>query len=207
MKKIIITGFEPFDKEKINPSQELLKHIDCDQYKIQVHPILLPVTVKEAGKVITEAINDIQPDYVISFGLNGKLSHIALERVAINIVDARIPDNNGEQPQDMIINRVGPVAYWSTLPLRTIETNLKEARIPVKLSNSAGTYICNYVMYSALDFIEKRGLKTKSGFIHIPFLPEQCLENPLRSSMDLNLLKKMLKTVISSLFYSIHQKS
>ncbi|MEA1883845.1 MAG: pyroglutamyl-peptidase I [Thermotogota bacterium] len=200
MKKIIITGFEPFDKEKINPSQELLKHVDCDQNKIQVHPILLPVTVKEAGKAITDAIDDSQPDYVISFGLNGKLSHIALERVAINIVDAKIPDNNGEQPQDMIINKEGPVAYWSTLPLRTIETNLKKAGIPVKVSNSTGTYICNYVMYSALDFIEKRGLKTKSGFIHIPFLPEQCLENPLRSSMDLSVLKKMLRKIITSLF-------
>lgn len=200
MKKIIITGFEPFEKETINPSQELLKHIDCDPNRFQVQPILLPVTVKEAGKVITKAIDDIRPDYVISFGLNGKLSHIALERVALNIVDARIPDNNGEQPHDMIINQEGPVAYWSTLPVRTIEQNLKEAGIPVKLSYSAGTYICNYVMYSALDFIEKRGFQTKSGFIHIPFLPEQCLENPLRSSMDLKLLKKMLKTVISSLF-------
>ena len=200
MKKIIITGFEPFDKEKINPSQEILNHIDCDRNKFQIQSILLPVTVKEAGKVITEAIDDFRPDYVLSFGLNGRLSHIALERVAINIVDARIPDNNGEQPKDMIINPEGPVAYWSTLPLRNIECNLKETGIPVRISNSAGTYICNYVMYSALDFIEKRGLKTKSGFIHIPFLPEQCLENPLRSSMDLNLLKKMLKTVFSSLF-------
>jgi len=199
MKKIIISGFEPFDKERINPSRELLKHIDFDQKQFQVHPILLPVTVKEGGKVITEAIDDIQPDFVISFGLNGRLSHIALERVAINMVDARIPDNNGEQPKDMNINHEGPVAYWATLPLRTIESNLKEAGIPVKLSYSAGTYICNYVMYSALDFIEKRGLQTKSGFIHIPFLPEQCLENPLRSSMDLSLLKKMLKTVLHSL--------
>ena len=200
MKKIIITGFEPFDKETINPSQELLKHIDCDKNRFIVQPILLPVTVKEAGKVIKKAIDDIQPDYVMSFGLNGRLSHIAIERVAINIVDARIPDNNGEQPKDLIINPDGPVAYWSTLPLRNIESNLKEAGIPVRISNSAGTYICNYVMYSALDFIKKRGLKIKSGFIHIPFLPEQCLENPLRSSMDLNLLKKMLKTVFSSLF-------
>jgi len=199
MKKIIITGFEPFDKEKLNPSQIILNHIDCDQNKFQVHPILLPVTVKEAGKVITEAIDTIQPDYVISFGLNGRLSHIALERIAINILDARIPDNNGEQPKDMIINQEGPTAYWSTLPIRTIETALKEAEIPVRLSYSAGTYICNYVMYSTLDFIEKRGLQTKSGFIHIPFLPEQCLENPLRSSMDLSLLKKMLKTVVFSL--------
>ena len=199
MKKIIITGFEPFDKEKINPSQELLNHIDCDQNKLQVQSILLPVTVKEAGKVITDAIDAIQPDYVISFGLNGRLSHIALERIAINIVDARIPDNNGEQPKDMIINPERPAGYWSTLPLRIIESNLKEAGIPVRISNSAGTYICNYVMYSALDFIEKRGLQTKSGFIHIPFLPEQCLENPLRSSMDLSLLKKMLKTVLFSL--------
>ncbi|MFP4460636.1 MAG: pyroglutamyl-peptidase I [Thermotogota bacterium] len=199
MKKIIVTGFEPFDNETLNPSQELLKHLDFNHSILEIYKIILPVTVKEAGKMVTKAIKDIQPDYLVSLGLNGKLSHIALERVAINILDARIPDNNGEQPKDMQINEKGPVAYWSTLPLRTIEAKLKEAGIPVRLSNSAGTYICNYVMYSALDYIEKRGFATKSGFIHIPFLPEQCLENPLRSSMDLNLLMKMLKIVISSL--------
>jgi len=199
MKKIIITGFEPFDKEIVNPSQEILKHLDHIKEKFQVHTILLPVTVKEAGRVITEAIEVEQPHYVISFGLNGSISHIALERVAINIVDARIPDNNGEKPKDMIINPDGPVAYWSTLPLRKMEAGLKKAGVPASLSYSAGTYICNYVMYSALDYVERRGLPTKAGFIHIPFLPEQCLENPRRSSMDLKLLKKMLKTVIDSL--------
>ena len=199
MKKIIITGFEPFDHEKINPSQELLKHLETNQTELMIQKILLPVTVKEAGKIIKHAIQEAEPDYLISIGLNGRLSHIALERVAINMVDARIPDNNGFQPKDMIIDEDGPVAYWATLPLRTMETELKEAGIPVKLSYSAGTYICNFVMYSSLHFIEEKGFKTKAGFIHIPFLPEQCLEHPERASMDFILLQKMLDAVISSL--------
>jgi len=195
----MITGFEPFDKEKINPSQELLTFGGINQTNFEICKLLLPVTVKEAGNLITKLINEQKPDYLISFGLNGKISHIALERVAINMVDARIPDNNGEQPKDMIIKEDGPVAYWSTLPLRTMEKKLKEAGIPAKISYSAGTYICNYVMYSALHFIKEKGLNTKAGFIHIPFLPEQCVEHPERSSMDLQTLKTMFDTVIISL--------
>src|SRR6056297_420061 len=155
MKKIVITGFEPFANEKINPSQELLTYRGVNKNGFDIHQRLLPVTVKEAGKIITDTIEALNPDYLISFGLNGKISHIALERVAINMVDARIPDNNGEQPKDMIIKEDGPVAYWSTLPLRTMENKLKEAGIPAKISYSAGTYICNYVMYSALHFIKE----------------------------------------------------
>ena len=199
MKKIIITGFEPFDNEQINPSQELLKYESMKHKNINLHKFLLPVTVKEAGKMITKLINEQKPDYLISFGLNGRLSHIALEKVAINMVDARIPDNNGEQPKDMIIEKDGPVAYWSTLPLRTIETKLSETGIPTKISYSAGTYICNYVMYSALHFIKEKGFNTKAGFIHIPFLPEQCIEHPERASMDLQLLEKMFDTVLCTL--------
>lgn len=199
MKKIVITGFEPFDNEKINPSQELLTFEEINQTNLEIYKLLLPVTIKEAGNMITKMINEQNPDYLISFGLNGRKTHIALERVAINMVDARIPDNNGEQPKDMIIKKDGPVAYWSTLPLRTMEIKLKEAGIPAKISYSAGTYICNYVMYSALHFIKEKGLNTKAGFIHIPFLPEQCVEHPERSSMDLHLLKKMFDTLLCSL--------
>ncbi|HPF16267.1 MAG TPA: pyroglutamyl-peptidase I [Thermotogota bacterium] len=198
MKKILITGFEPFDKEKINPSEEILKQIDQELYPCHIHTRLLPVTVNEAGEMVKEAIESIQPDYLLSLGLSGRISQIALERIAVNLVDARIPDNNGDQPEDMIINTQGPVAYWSSLPIRTLEKNLKAKGLPIYLSYSAGTYICNYVMYTALDYIEEKELKTKSGFIHVPFLPVQCLEHPLRSSMDLNLLMKMINTVIDT---------
>ena len=199
MKKIMITGFEPFDKEKINPSEELLKHMDRKRLQCHLQTLLLPVTVKEAGEKVNQALESIQPDYLVSFGLSGRISQVALERIAINIVDARIPDNNGDQPKDMSINAKGPVAYWSALPIRRLEKNLKNEGIPVNVSYSAGTYICNYVMYNALDYIKEKGLKTKSGFIHIPFLPEQCLEHPLRSSMDLSLLMRMINTVIDTL--------
>lgn len=200
MIKILLSGFEPFEKEPINPSQELLKNFDIsDNDTHELRTLTLPVTVRDAGRLIEKAIEEVKPDYLISFGLNGKLSHIALERIAINLIDARIPDNNGEQPIDTPILENGPVAYWSGLPLRDIERELKDAGIPVNLSNSAGTYICNYVMYCALHFIEQAGLKTKAGFIHIPFLPEQCIARPQRSSMDMNVLHKMLKTVLSSL--------
>jgi len=199
VEKILLTGFEPFEKEPINPSQELLKSFDISKQTRDIHTLLLPVTVRDAGRIVEEAIEEIEPDYLISFGLNGKLSHIALERVALNIIDARIPDNNGEQPQDTPICENAPVAYWSTLPLRDIERELKACGIPVKLSYSAGTYICNFLMYTALNFINQKDLKTKAGFIHIPFLPEQCTNHPERSSMDMSVLHKMLKVVLSSI--------
>ncbi|HOO33765.1 MAG TPA: pyroglutamyl-peptidase I [Thermotogota bacterium] len=198
--KILISGFEPFGKEKINPTQKLIATISERKYDLgDVETILLPVTVKEAGEMLKEKLDEVNPDYLISFGLYGGITHLSLERIGVNLVDARIPDNNGEQPVDLVIDKTGAAAYWTTLPIRAMEKALKEAMIPVRVSYTAGTYICNFIMYTALNHIAKKDLKTKSGFIHVPFIREQCVEFPKRPFMEFETILKGFEVVLSAL--------
>jgi pyroglutamyl-peptidase len=198
--KILISGFEPFGKEKINPTQKLVEIISEKTYsQFDIETVLLPVTVKEAGEVLKAKLDNLNPDYLISFGLYGGITHISLERIGINLVDARIPDNNGEQPVDLVIDKSGETAYWTTLPIREMEKALKETLIPVRVSYTAGTYICNFVMYTALNHIAKTGLKTKSGFIHVPFIREQCVEFPKRPFMEFETILKGFEVIIKVL--------
>lgn len=172
MKKILLTGFEPFGKDKINPSEEVLKKIKTEYNHCKVYKIILPVVFKESAIKLKKAIKEIEPDIIISLGLAGGRDNISIERVAINIDDARIPDNNGKQPIDEVISSEGNAAYFSTLPIKRIVDGINKLSIKSSVSNSAGTYVCNHIMYSALHYINENNLKSKSGFIHIPYAKE-----------------------------------
>lgn len=172
MKKVLITGFEPFGGATINPALEAVKKLDG--VKLEGGEIVtceVPVTRYEALDAIITAIEVHQPSYVITVGQAAGRTAITPERVAINLDDFRIPDNGGNQPIDEPIDEEGPAAYFTTLPIKAITRKLQENGIPCQVSNTAGTFVCNHVFYGIQHYL--RDTDVGHGFIHIPLLPEQ----------------------------------
>ena len=167
--KILLTGFEPFGELKVNPTEKIVKSIELEVKTQNIEDIetyVLPVT-EEASEIVNSLLLK-NYDYVVHLGLHGKTEDIAIERVGINIDDYRIPDNKGITIHDKPIDPEGKNAYFVDLPVRNIEKSLLENGIPCHISYSAGTYLCNHLLYTTLNFIEKNDLNTKAGFIHIP---------------------------------------
>ena len=175
--KIIVTGFDPFGGEKINPSIECVKSLP-EVEGVELIRLELPTVFKESAKRLNEVINEVKPDAVLSVGQAGGRPGITMERIAINVDDARIPDNISQQPIDETIQTEGAAAYFSTLPIKRIVKAIREEGIPVEVSNSAGTFVCNHIMYQALFAAEKAEKPFKAGFMHIPFIPEQTTDKP-----------------------------
>ena len=166
--KVILTGFEPFDKNDINPSWEAVKKVhDIDG--IEIIKLKLPVVYEKASNMLINKVEEEKPDIVISTGLAISRTEVTVERVAININDASIPDNNGVLLRDSAIYPDGENAYFATLPLRNIVDAINEKGIKASISNSAGTYVCNNVMYSLLYYIDKNDKNISGGFIHLPY--------------------------------------
>ena len=175
--KIIVTGFDPFGGEKINPSIECVKAL-TEIEGVELIRLELPTVFKESAKRLNEVINDVKPDAVLSVGQAGGRPGITMERIAINVDDARIPDNISQQPIDEAIQLDGEAAYFTTLPIKRIVKAIREAGIPAEVSNSAGTFVCNHIMYQALFAATKADKPFKAGFMHIPFIPEQTTDKP-----------------------------
>ncbi|HHC19143.1 MAG TPA: pyroglutamyl-peptidase I [Euryarchaeota archaeon] len=175
--KVLLTGFEPFGGDEKNPTELIVKHMDGKTIEdAKIYGIVLPVSVRRAGPKLENALKDIKPDISISLGLAPTYSNIAVERIAVNIVDARIPDNDGYQPVDEIIEEDAPLAYMATLPVRAIVKALRDSGIPAVISYSAGTYLCNYVMFKTLHFSKVNGYPRMAGFIHVPYTPDQVVK-------------------------------
>ena len=175
--KIIVTGFDPFGGEKINPSIECVKALP-DIEGVELIRLELPTVFKESAKRLNEVINDVKPDAVLSVGQAGGRPGITMERIAINVDDARIPDNISQQPIDEAIQLDGEAAYFTTLPIKRIVNAIREAGISAEVSNSAGTFVCNHIMYQSLFAATKADKPFKAGFMHIPFIPEQTTDKP-----------------------------
>lgn len=176
MLKLMLTAFEPFDGETINPSGEAARQIKKLSFSgASVLVEELPVDRYRAIEVALGTLRKERPDVVIMLGEAGGRFRISPERVAINIDDFRIKDHAGNQPSDEPIVEGGPVAYFSTLPIRAITERLISARIPAMISNSAGTYLCNRLFYSVMHEIATAGAATRAGFIHLPYLHEQTI--------------------------------
>lgn len=171
--RILITGFNSFGGETINPSSIILENLPRYINNDEIFTLELPTEFKKSSELLKKHINLTQPNIIISLGQAGGRSNISVERVSININDARIPDNAGYSPIDEDIQSDGDTAYFSTLPVKAIIKNLKDNNIPCEISNTAGTFVCNHIMYEALYYIKKNKLNINSGFIHIPYLPEQ----------------------------------
>ena len=175
--KIIVTGFDPFGGEKINPSIECVKALP-EIEGVELIRLELPTVFKESAKRLNEVINDVKPDAVLSVGQAGGRAGITMERIAINVDDARIPDNISQQPIDEAIQLDGEAAYFTTLPIKRIVKAIREAGISAEVSNSAGTFVCNHIMYQSLFAATKADKPFKAGFMHIPFIPEQTTDKP-----------------------------
>ena len=193
--KIIVTGFDPFGGEKINPSIECVKTLP-EVEGVELIRLELPTVFKESAKRLNEAINEVKPDAVLSVGQAGGKSGISMERIAINVDDARIPDNISQQPIDETIQTEGAAAYFSTLPIKRIVKAIREAGISAEVSNSAGTFVCNHIMYQALFAATKSDKPFKAGFMHIPFIPEQTTNKP---SLPLEESTKALQIAIETI--------
>ena len=173
MKIILITGFEPFGGEMRNPSKEIARALDGRVIAdCRVAGVVLPCVFREALAELSRQLRVRRPVRVICLGQAGGRSEITPERVAINIDDARIADNAGAQPVDVPVVRGGPVAYWSTLPVKAIVAALQERGMPAAVSQTAGTFVCNHVFYGLMHALRRRR-GVRGGFIHVPWLPEQ----------------------------------
>ena len=176
-RKVLLTGFEPFGGESINPSWEAVKQLHGEDINdVSLVAEQLPTVFGESIAAIEQLIQQHEPDIVICVGQAGGRLHVTPERVAINLDDARIPDNKGNQPIDQSISENGPVAYWSTLPIKRMVDNMKERNIPASVSHTAGTFVCNHVFYGLMDYITRTSSSIRGGFIHIPFIPEQTIQ-------------------------------
>lgn len=175
--KILITGFEPFGGDEINPTEKIVDALKDEKIEnVEIFTKVLPVVFKKTDEILVGLLNEIKPEISLHLGLAAGRSGISLERVALNLMDARIPDNEGYQPQDMPIREKGANAYFSKLPIKEIVNDLRKEGIPSVISNTAGLYVCNEVMYISLYHSEKFGFPKKTGFIHVPYLPEQVVE-------------------------------
>ncbi len=171
MKRLLITGFEPFDKEVINPSWEAVKLLPDEINGYTLDKLLLPVVFGKAAERVTEAAEKILPDVILCIGQAGGRCAITPELVGMNLRHASIPDNDGYMPKDEPIIHCGESAHFSTLPVRKMAETIKASGIPSELSYSAGAYVCNDVLYTLLSRF--KGTDTRVGFIHIPYSSEQ----------------------------------
>ncbi|HDM8161115.1 TPA: pyroglutamyl-peptidase I [Vibrio harveyi] len=172
MKKVLITGFEPFGGESINPALETVKRLNGRKLDGgEVVMCQVPVTRYESIEAVIESIELHQPDIVITVGQAAGRTAITPERVAINVDDFRIPDNGGHQPIDEPVIPDGPDAYFTTLPIKAITRALQQENIPCQVSNTAGTFVCNHLFYGVQHYLRDKSVR--HGFVHIPLLPEQ----------------------------------
>ena len=196
-KKILLTCFDPFGGEAKNSTEEVCKKLSIEDDRIELYRQTLPTVFGKSVDLICRTIDALQPDAVILLGQAGGRKGITPERVAINIADASIEDNAGNRPIDEPNVIGGPAAYFSTLPIKAIVSALNEKGITASVSNTAGTFVCNHLMYSALHHLALTGSTAKAGFIHLPYLTEQAALHGDAPSMDLQTLIEALRCILS----------
>ena len=183
--KILVTGFDPFGGEPINPAIESVKRLPDNIAGAEIIKLEIPTVRKKSLEKIEKAINEHNPDVILSIGQAGGRFDISIERVGINLDDFRIPDNEGNQIIDEPIFLDGENSYFVKLPVKAMVQNVQKNNIPASVSYTAGTFVCNHVLYGVLYLIEKKYKGKKSGFIHIPFLPQQVVDKRNMPSMEL----------------------
>lgn len=195
---ILVTAFKPFQQERINATMQALALLPdtIDGADICMH--VLPVVFRRAAEELCALVDEVQPDAVVCLGQASGRPDITPERMAVNVMDARIPDNADNQPVDEPIRANGPAAYFSTLPIKDMVRAMKAAGVPASVSNTAGTFVCNDLMYGLMDHLAAQGKTIPAGFIHIPATPEQAAERP-SPSMSPETAAKGLVAAISTL--------
>lgn len=194
--KFLLTGFDPFGGEAINPAFEAVKRLPDE---IDGHTIIkqeIPTVFQESIRVLKEAMEREQPDWVIAVGQAGGRFAFTPEKVAINYDQARIPDNVGNQPMNQPIRDGGETAYFTTLPIHQIVKSCQAHDIPAAVSYTAGTFVCNHIFYGLMDTIATSYPEIKGGFIHVPFLPEQVIDKRDMPFMSLDMLVQALELAV-----------
>ena len=192
MKKLLITGFAPFGGADVNPSWLAVQALPDRIGEYALCKLQLPVVFGQAAAMVLAAAEACKPDVILSVGVAGGREAVTPERIAVNIRDARIPDNAGNQPRGEFVEKDGPAAYFATLPVKQMAQAIRGAHIPATVSNSAGAYVCNDVMYSVLHACA--GTAVRAGFVHVPQLPGQGTP-----AMELETITKALEIAITAL--------
>ncbi len=196
--KILITGFDSFGGATVNPAYEAIKLLPDTIAGAEIVKLEVPTVFSKCAAAVEKGIKKDCPDMIINVGQAGGRPCITVEQVAINLAEARIPDNEGEQPLGESIKADGETAYFATLPIKAMVRNMRSHGIPANISYSAGTYVCNYLMYSVLHMTAKEYPGIRAGFIHVPFAMEQVVNRPTEPSMSLDMIAKGLEFAIEA---------
>lgn len=197
--KLLLTAFDPFGGEKVNPALEAVKRVSCAKEDIEIVKLEVPTVFGLSVNTVLEAMRIHCPDAVLCVGQAGGRAEVTPERVAINVDDARIPDNNGNQPVDRVIREDGQPAYFATLPVKAMVAAIRAAGIPAALSNTAGTFVCNHLMYGVLYHIAREFPGMRGGFVHVPFIPEQTKGRENLPSLPLEDIVRALEAAIAAI--------
>lgn len=197
--KILVAAFDPFGGEKINPALEAVKLLADEIAGAEIVKLEIPTVFHKSAETLREKALEVKPDMILCVGQAGGRFAITPERVAINQDDARIPDNEDNQPIDVSIQEDGAPAYFATLPIKAMVEKIKAAGVPAAVSNSAGTFVCNHIMYQALYLAEKELDNIQAGFIHVPFIPEQVVDKPEKPAMSLEDIAKGLTAALEAM--------
>lgn len=194
--KVLITAFDPFGDEKINPALELLERYQPTR-DIEIYKLMVPTVFNKAPRIVIQKIDEIKPQIVILLGQAGGRDKISLERIAINWDNASIEDNEGNMPRGSRQDKKGPDGIFSSLDIDEINRSLRERKIPAIISNTAGTFVCNHLMYGTLLYIRENNLDIRAGFIHLPFLPEQTIDRLNTPHMTLDMMEDALDIIVN----------
>lgn len=197
--KILLTAFDPFGNETINPALEAVKLVDTTKVTAEVTKLEVPTVFHKSIDIVADKIREIQPDVVLAIGQAGGRFGITPERVAINQDDARIQDNEGSQPIDVPIKEDGQPAYFATVPIKAMVEAVRAQGLPASVSNSAGTFVCNHLMYGILYTLAQEFPQARGGFVHVPFIPEQVVDKPNQPSMALEDIAKALEAILQAI--------
>jgi pyroglutamyl-peptidase len=195
--KALVTGFEPFGGERVNPALEALRLLPPRLGALSLATRVVPAVFGGSIEALEDAVGATSPDIVLCVGLAGGRAALSLERVAINIDDARIADNSGRQPIDLPVIAGGPAAYFATLPIKAAVAALRDGGLPAIVSNSAGTFVCNHVFYALLHLAATRRPELRGGFLHVPYLPSQAVQHDGAPSMALADIVRGIEIVLA----------
>lgn len=194
--KILVTGFDPFGGEAVNPAFEVIKRLGGEVGGAEVSVLQIPTAFYASNDAIRAAIEEREPDAVLMIGQAGGRFDVTVERVAVNLNDARIPDNLGKQPFDEPVAAGGPAAYFATLPVKAMAQAVRDAGIPASVSYTAGTFVCNHVMYGTLHYLAASRPRVKAGFVHIPFLLQQAVGKPNVPAMSIETMVCAIEAIL-----------